>query len=127
MKESIFTPEDRHRFANNVPETGHTPDVMIFFRGRHRRLLIVIEAKMFDNVTLPEMGAQLELQRQNVLSKVIEPLKLTWGMISFKLRSFLKHLLLTGRVINGMARKFELLRGRSSLVLTSMGARNHTS
>src|SRR5271166_663280 len=81
LRESIFTPEDRNRFANNVPETGHTPDVMILFRRRHRRLLVVIEAKMFDNVTLREMGEQLKLQRQNVLSKLIEPLQLTWDDI----------------------------------------------
>jgi hypothetical protein len=76
LREAIKTAEDEERFKGHVPETKETPDVMILLEHGGRRLLVAIEAKLFDGVTEIEMCDQLSKQ-QKLLTNLYQPLCLS--------------------------------------------------
>ena len=62
LKESIYSCEDKKRFTH-IPETKDTPDLMILMkRSDQKRLLIIIEAKMYGFYKEQSLHDQIKQQ-----------------------------------------------------------------
>jgi hypothetical protein len=66
LAESIHTPHDKERFHVKV-QFRDTPDVMALIRGESSKVLIAVEAKMYDRVMKGALELQMTKQKLNVL------------------------------------------------------------
>ena len=65
LRESIYDPETKTRFGGQ-PETNDTPDILILIAGE-QKILIAIEAKMYEMLERHKLEYQMNRQKKYVL------------------------------------------------------------